>query len=141
MSAASPHATAAGRTSTDGQLPASSRSPQELAGLLDALRANVAEVFLGKPELVRLAVVALLAEGQLDRFLLRVHVGYPDRATERAILTQHRAGEPVDLLKPVIGPADILTLQRHTREVRVDDAISDYILDLIDGTRGHPDVA
>src|SRR5205823_14670578 len=70
-----------------------------------------------------------LPESQLDRFLLRVKVGYPDRAAERAILTQHRTGEPVDHLKPVIGPADILTLQRHTREVRVDDAISDYILD------------
>src|SRR4051794_3511410 len=65
MSAASPHATATGRASPDGQLPGSHRSPQELAGLLDGLRTNVAEVFLGKPDVVRLAVVALLAEGHL----------------------------------------------------------------------------
>jgi MoxR-like ATPase len=81
-----------------------------------------------------------LPESQLDRFLLRVKVGYPDRATERAILTQHRAGEPVDLLKPVIRPEDIVNLQAHVRGVRIDAAIADYILDLVDGTRAHPEV-
>jgi MoxR-like ATPase len=81
-----------------------------------------------------------LPESQLDRFLLRVKVGYPDRATERAILTQHRGGEPVDLLKPVIRPEDIVNLQAHVRGVRVDAAIADYILDLVDGTRSHPEV-
>ncbi len=81
-----------------------------------------------------------LPESQLDRFLLRVKIGYPDREAERAILTQHRAGEPVDDLKPVLQPADILALQAHTRAVRVDPAIADYILDLVNQTRSHPDV-
>ena len=82
-----------------------------------------------------------LPESQLDRFLMRVKVGYPDRETERAILAQHRAGEPVDALRPVVRPADVLALQARTREVRVDAAIADYILDLIDATRAHPEVA
>src|SRR5437867_12692609 len=60
-----PHATAAARVPPDGHAPPSSRSPQELAALLEALRGNVGEVFLGKPEVIRLAVVALLAEGHL----------------------------------------------------------------------------
>jgi MoxR-like ATPase len=81
-----------------------------------------------------------LPESQLDRFTLRVKVGYPDRDTERAILTQHRGGEPVDTLTPVLGPADILALQAHTRKVRVDTAIADYILDLTHETRGHPEI-
>ncbi len=81
-----------------------------------------------------------LPESQLDRFLLRVKVGYPDRETERAILTQHRAGEPVESLRPVIRPDAILSLQQTTREVRVDPAIADYILDLIDATRTHADI-
>src|SRR5262249_44573119 len=81
-----------------------------------------------------------LPDSQLDRFMLRVRVGYGDRETERAILTQHRAGEPVEDLKPVIGPGEVLALQSHTRSVRVDVAIADYILDLVNATRTHPEI-
>ena len=242
----------------------SPRDPKELAALLDALRKNVAEVFLGKPEVVRLAVVALLAEGhllledvpgvgktllakalakslacrfnriqftpdllpgdligvtiyrehsgtfeftpgplfaevvvadeinratprtqsalleamserqvtvdgqtrklgppfivvatqnphefegtyplpesQLDRFMLRVKVGYPNRETERQILTAHRTGEPVDRLQPVINAADVVALQEHVRAVRVDPAIADYVLALTEKTRDHAEI-
>ncbi len=82
-----------------------------------------------------------LPESQLDRFLLRVKVGYPEREAERAILTQHREGEPVERLKPVLQPADVLALQEHVRAVRVDPAISEYILDLIAETRRHGELA
>jgi MoxR-like ATPase len=82
-----------------------------------------------------------LPESQLDRFLLRIKVGYPDREAERAILTQHRTGEPVDHLEQVLGPADVIALQAHTRTVKVDPAIVDYMLDLIGSTRGNPDLA
>ncbi len=81
-----------------------------------------------------------LPESQLDRFTLRVKVGYPDRETERAILTQHRVGEQINDLRPVIAPADVLALQTFTRSVKVDSAIADYILDLINTTRTHPDI-
>jgi len=245
-------------------MPDSQRSPSDLAALLDKLRANIGQVFLGKPEVVRLALVSLLADGhllledvpgvgktllgkalarslackftrvqftpdllpgdligvtiyrektgefifqpgplftevlladeinratprtqsalleamserqvtvdaetrklgppflviatqnphefegtyplpesQLDRFLLRVKVGYPDRAAERAILTQHRAGEPVESLSAVLSPADILALQAHTRAVRVDAALADYVLDIVASTRTHPEI-
>lgn len=81
-----------------------------------------------------------LPESQLDRFTLRVGIGYPDRETERAILTQHRTGEPVEGLTPVLSPADVLALQERTRSVRVDPAVADYILDIVGATRRHPDV-
>ena len=246
-------------------MPADVRSPRELAALLESLQANVGRVFLGKPEVVRMAAVALLADGhillddvpgvgktllakalarslackfsriqftpdllpadligvtiykaqtgdfvfhpgpvfaeivladeinratprtqsalleamqerqvtvdgttrplgppflvvatqnphefegtyplpesQLDRFLLRVKVGYPDRQAERAILTHHRAGEPVEKLQPVLQPTDILALQAHVRTVRVDAAIAEYVLDLIGETRKHAELA
>jgi MoxR-like ATPase len=81
-----------------------------------------------------------LPESQLDRFMIRVRIGYPDREAERSILTQHRAGEPVENVKPVLNPADILALQTHTRSIRVDPAITEYILDLVNQTRSHAEV-
>jgi MoxR-like ATPase len=81
-----------------------------------------------------------LPESQLDRFLLRLRLGYPDRAAERAILTQHRDGEPVDHLRSVLQPADVVALQQSTRTIRVEQPVADYLLDIIEGTREHPDV-
>jgi MoxR-like ATPase len=81
-----------------------------------------------------------LPESQLDRFLMRLRLGYPDRAAEREILTGHRDGEPVDRLGPVLTGEEVATLQHAVRSVRVDDALSDYLLDLVEATRDHPDV-
>ncbi len=77
-----------------------------------------------------------LPESQLDRFLLRISMGYPDRANERQVLTSHRAGEPVDQLEPVLHRDDIRSLQEATQDVRVVDSIEEYILDIVDSTRG-----
>lgn len=82
-----------------------------------------------------------LPESQLDRFLLRVSIGYPAREAERAILTQHRAGEPVDDLKPILTPEDVIGLQNLTRDVRVEPPVADYLLELVESTRVHPEVA
>ena len=81
-----------------------------------------------------------LPESQLDRFLVRLKVGYPTRDAERAILAQHRAGEPVDSLKAVLTAADVTALQAHTRAVRVESPVAEYVLDLIHATRTHPEV-
>jgi MoxR-like ATPase len=81
-----------------------------------------------------------LPESQLDRFLLRVRIGYPDRAAEREILTRHRDGEPVERLQPVLNRDDVLHLQQTVRQVRVEKTLGDYILDLLAATRSHPDV-
>lgn len=81
-----------------------------------------------------------LPESQLDRFLLRIGVGYPDRNAERSILHQHRNGEPVDALQAVLQPSDVLALQEYTRQVKVAEPVAEYILDLIHATRTHPEV-
>ncbi len=79
-----------------------------------------------------------LPESQLDRFLLRLSVGYPTREAERDILLQHRTGEPVPAA--VLTPADVIGLQALTRAVRVEPVLADYLLDVIHATRDHPDV-
>jgi MoxR-like ATPase len=81
-----------------------------------------------------------LPESQLDRFLMRLRVGYPDRVAEKQILTGHRAGEPVDYLKPVLTADEMTALQQSVRQVRVEDSLSDYMLELIAATRSHPGV-
>jgi MoxR-like ATPase len=72
-----------------------------------------------------------LPESQLDRFLLRLHVGYPDRAAERGILTGHRSGEPIDHLQPVLSVPEVLSLQQAVRLVKVEESVSDYLLDVV----------
>jgi MoxR-like ATPase len=78
-----------------------------------------------------------LPENQLDRFMMCVEIGYPTREVERNVLTNHRDGEPVDKLKPVLSADQLRHLQRQARMIRVDDAINDYMLDLIHTTRSH----
>lgn len=76
-----------------------------------------------------------LPESQLDRFLLRIALGYPDRDDESQILANHRQGEPVDRLEPVLDCAQIGDLQRRVREVTVSDAVHEYLLDIVHKTR------
>jgi MoxR-like ATPase len=82
----------------------------------------------------------VLPESQLDRFMIRLRMGYPYRSEERRILSSHRAGEPVESLRPVVSGEEILRLQRVVREVRVDDAIADYLLDIVHATRKGEDL-
>ncbi len=76
-----------------------------------------------------------LPESQLDRFLLRISVGYPEREDELRVLNSHRGGEPVDKLPAVLNCSQIITLTQAVRQVRVDEAINDYLLDIVDATR------
>lgn len=81
-----------------------------------------------------------LPESQMDRFMIRVSVGYPDRSSEKQILVGHRDGEPVDDLKPVLSSEGLVELQQMVCKIAVDESIADYLLDLIDSTRRHPDI-
>jgi MoxR-like ATPase len=81
-----------------------------------------------------------LPESQLDRFLMRLRIGYPDRAAEKEILRCHRAGEPVEQLHPVLKGSEVPSLQEAARGVRVEDSLADYILNLVEATRVHPNV-
>jgi len=78
-----------------------------------------------------------LPESQLDRFLFRISMGYPDEGFERELLTSHREGEPVEQLQAVLTSDDILQLQKQARQIRVDDALTDYILAIVKATRNN----
>ena len=78
-----------------------------------------------------------LPESQLDRFLLRTSIGYPTREIERTVLQTHRYGEPVDRLKPVVTTDALLAAQQNARNVRFDETLVDYLLNIVEATREH----
>ncbi|MBM81706.1 MAG: ATPase [Planctomycetaceae bacterium] len=81
-----------------------------------------------------------LPENQLDRFMLCIDIGYPERDTERDILNNHRQGQPVDQLEAVVTKEALLELQQQVRDVKVDDSINEYLLDIVTATREHEEL-
>ncbi len=78
-----------------------------------------------------------LPESQLDRFLLRTSIGYPDRENEREVLSTHRQGEPVDELKSVVAVDVIRDAQNAVRNITFEDSLVDYLLEIVEATRNH----
>jgi MoxR-like ATPase len=76
-----------------------------------------------------------LPENQLDRFLLRIAVGYPDRSSEHRILTTQPSRTALDELTPVMHADEVVALQDRVPKIAPDPAIVDYILDLMEATR------
>jgi MoxR-like ATPase len=82
-----------------------------------------------------------LPESQLDRFALRLEVGYPTPEQERAVLDAQVTSHPLQSLQPVLSSEQVLALQAATREVRVDPSILDYIVAIAQATRNAPEIA
>ncbi len=80
-----------------------------------------------------------LPESQLDRFLMRIHLGYPDAAAERALLESRERRDMISDLTPVIATPDLLDLQSQVREVFTAPALLDYVQALIRYTRQSSD--
>ncbi|PYS89246.1 MAG: ATPase [Acidobacteria bacterium] len=76
-----------------------------------------------------------LPESQLDRFMLRIRIGYPDTESEKLILREREQGDPLDDLRPVLTSADVAELQRVVMSVTVDDALVDYLMRIVAATR------
>ena len=81
-----------------------------------------------------------LPENQLDRFMIRVRIGYPDKQTERKILQTRPARTRLANLKPAMSAEDLVAMQDQTPDVRVDDAIMDYVLAIAEATRRSDDL-
>ncbi|ETX01154.1 MAG: magnesium chelatase [Candidatus Entotheonella factor] len=82
-----------------------------------------------------------LPEAQLDRFLMRITMGYPALEDEREMLRGQRQGHPVERLQQVVDGAALMTLRQTVSDVHVDASLEDYILKIVSRTRVHPDIA
>jgi len=80
-----------------------------------------------------------LPEAQLDRFLLRLRLGYPSFDEERMVVERAKQ-PPLEELEQVLTSADVIALQKLVKEIHVDDSLADYIVGLVQATREHKDV-
>lgn len=81
-----------------------------------------------------------LPEAQLDRFLIRLSLGYPGREQEATMLDRMQKEHPIDRLGPVVSAAEIVACQQACREITVDPKVRDYMLSLVYATREHSDI-
>jgi MoxR-like ATPase len=81
-----------------------------------------------------------LPEAQVDRFMMRIRLGYPLKRHEIDILNQQTRRHPIESLKQVVTVEELVTAQEAVKDVYIDDAIKEYIVDLVTVTRDHPDV-
>jgi MoxR-like ATPase len=81
-----------------------------------------------------------LPEAQLDRFMLRLRLGYPQPIEEIVILDEQKRTHPLEDLEEVLAIEDLREMQAAVRETYVDSTVSDYIVRLVNGTRNHPDI-
>jgi len=82
-----------------------------------------------------------LPEAQIDRFFMKISIGYPSMADESEILSRFQYENPLDKLKPVATCEDIIDIQNKIKEIHVDKSLNDYIVSIVSKTRNHPEVA
>ena len=82
-----------------------------------------------------------LPEAQLDRFAMRLSLGYPSEEAEAEMLADRRSGDPADRLSPVIDGEEILELRRRAADVGMEQTVSNYLLELVRATRGEARLA
>jgi MoxR-like ATPase len=122
--------------------------PRTQSGLLEAMQEGRVTIDERSHELPRPFLVMAtqnplehhgtypLPESQLDRFLMRLTIGYPDANAERKILFESvGTGEPIDAIEPLLDAAELLSLQALVEEVRADNAIVDYLMAIVRATR------
>jgi MoxR-like ATPase len=76
-----------------------------------------------------------LPESQLDRFMMRISMGYPEMSEEKQILRNQMTRHPIEGIEPVMQASDVVELQKLVRNVRVDDLILDYLVKIVNATR------
>ena len=127
-------------------------SPKTQSGLLECMQERSVTVDVFTHELARPFMVLAtqnpieyegtypLPEAQVDRFMVRVSLGYPDPAEEASMLHQHEGGDQVTVLEPVVAAADVLKAQDAATRVRASGPLRDYVVRLLWRTREDPRV-
>ncbi len=127
-------------------------SPKTQSGLLECMQERRVTVDVHSHELARPFLVLAtqnpieyegtypLPEAQVDRFMVRISLGYPDRLAEAGMLADHEAGDRVLELSPVAGAADVLAAQDAATLIHASDALRDYVVRLLWRTREDPRV-
>jgi MoxR-like ATPase len=82
-----------------------------------------------------------LPESQMDRFLMRVSLGYPSRDAEKAMIQDRARKSPLDELEPALTPEGLVAARGDVRAVHVDDRLIDYVMSLVESTREHAELA
>ena len=81
-----------------------------------------------------------LPEAQVDRFLIRLSIGYPTEQEEHALLLRFEQRDPLGDLSAVTSPEELIKSQRRVREIRLEESIRGYIIEIVRATRQHPDI-
>ncbi len=127
-------------------------TPRTQSALLEAMQERQVTVDLETKKLPRpFLVIATqnpielegtfpLPEAQIDRFLMRIDIGYPTLDEERDLLTRFRTDDPMETLAPVTEPAAVQQMIRDVRDIRVEQSVHNYIVDVIRTTREHHEV-
>lgn len=122
-------------------------SPRTQSALLEAMeerqvslegeRYRLPELFmvLATENPVEFHGVFPLPEAQMDRFMVRISVGYPTEETELEILRTHRSGKPIDAVKPVTSPEKILSAREEVKKIHIDESLERYVIALVQATR------
>ncbi len=128
-------------------------TPRTQAALLEAMQERTVTVDIATHRLERPFLVLAtqnpvelegtfpLPEAQLDRFLMKVAIGYPAESEENDILTRFERSDPLDTLEAVVQPQEILEMQHAVREIRVEASVREYLVKVCRATRDHEDIA
>jgi MoxR-like ATPase len=79
-----------------------------------------------------------LPEAQLDRFLMRIRMGYPSAQEELTVLERHAKGHPLRVVQPVVTREEVLQMQENVKDVHLDESLKSYLVELVTATRQHP---
>lgn len=127
-------------------------TPRTQAALLEAMQERQVTVDIATHKLPRPFLVLAtqnpielegtfpLPEAQLDRFLMKVALGYPDEEGENAILLRFERSDPLETLQPVVETEQIMEMQQAVRTVRVEESVRKYIVNVCRATRTHDDI-